>query len=81
MPIEYKQAVAVFEGQCSVEEAEPLYEWLTDNPEGHIDMKSCEHFHTAILQVLLYCKPAIDAFPEGDHQVLMKTLLTESNVA
>ena len=63
MPIIYKKTVAVLEGVCTVEEAEILWEWLRNNPAGKLNLKACEHFHTAIFQVLMACGARVSVPP------------------
>lgn len=67
MPITYQQQTAVFEGTCSLEETEKLLEWLEANPKGNLNLKKCEHFHSAILQVLLVFRPRISELPDDPY--------------
>lgn len=64
MSIQYKKTVALIEGICTIEDAEPLLDWILTNPKGKINLKQCEHLHTAILQVLMALKPDISVWPE-----------------
>lgn len=66
MPIECKKKVAYLRGVCAVEEAETLLAWLNDTPGARINMKECEHLHTAVLQVLLAAKPPLSAPPQNE---------------
>ncbi len=63
MSITFRKQVAVFKGVCSVEEAEPLLEWLQSTPRGRINLKGCDHLHTALLQVLMVFRPALSSSP------------------
>ncbi len=63
MPIVYLKTVARLEGECGVEEAEGLFEWLHENPRGKINLKACEHLHSAIIQVLMALRPCVSACP------------------
>ncbi len=63
MPVSYKKTVAVLEGICSVEEAEGLLEWLVQHPRGKVNLKHCEHLHSAVLQVLMALRPTLSAPP------------------
>ena len=53
MPIEFKRRSAVFTGACEVEEAETLHGWLLEQPKASLNLRHCEHLHTAVLQVVL----------------------------
>ena len=64
MPVSYKKTVAVLEGVCAVEEAEGLLEWLLGHPRGKVNLKRCQHLHSALLQVLMALRPALSAPPE-----------------
>lgn len=63
MPIKFSGAVARFEGQCRLDEASALFEWLEQTPAAKIDLAECEHMHTAILQILMVAKPELLASP------------------
>lgn len=76
MAISYKKTVAVLSGHCAVEEAEGLLSWLLDNPRGRINLRHCEHLHTAVLQVLLACRPALTAPPDSPALAWLPALLT-----
>jgi len=62
--IKYTDEMAIFEGKCTLHEAEPLHEWLKKTPQGKVDLAACQYMHTAILQVLLIAKPVMTASPE-----------------
>ncbi|HEY9218994.1 MAG TPA: hypothetical protein VIO94_13150 [Phenylobacterium sp.] len=40
-------------GACTSEEAETLLQALIDSPAAIVDLRACEHIHTALVQVLL----------------------------
>ncbi len=63
MPVTYLKTVARLEGACDVEEAEGLLEWLQEHPKGKLNLKECEHLHSAVLQVLLALRPCISSCP------------------
>jgi len=63
MPVTYKKTVAILDGICAVEEAEQLLEWLGQHPKGKVNLKQCEHLHSAIAQVLMAVKPPLTAAP------------------
>lgn len=79
MPVQYKKTVAQLTGSCTVEEAEGLVEWLAANPRGRVNLRDCEHLHTAVLQVLLALRPPVSA-PPADAFIArcLPTELTES---
>ncbi len=47
------------EGQCRVEDAEPLLGWLQADRSRVVDLTDTEHLHTAVLQILMALKPSI----------------------
>jgi len=80
MSIEYKKTVAIIEGECSVEEAEALLEWILLTPKGKINLKQCEHMHTAVLQVLMALTPSVSVWPDTDSPAFwLSTVLNKVN--
>ena len=63
MPVRYLKNVARIEGVGAVEDAEGLLEWLHEHPRGRVDLRACEHFHGALLQVFMALRPCIAACP------------------
>ena len=63
MPIEFTTDQVIFRDVASVEEAEPLLEWLQKKPYAKIDLAACAHLHTANLQVLMAARPGIASWP------------------
>ncbi len=61
MPITMTDNVAIFEGTCAVEDAEPLFEWLRLTAAPQVDLSRCDHVHTSVLQTLLALRPVIVA--------------------
>ena len=59
-----KVKVARLEQDCGAEEAETLLEWLLSHPAGKVNLKRCTSLHTAVLQVLLACRPTISHWPD-----------------
>ncbi|MCB5177208.1 MULTISPECIES: hypothetical protein [Microvirga] len=51
--------IIVLEGQCRVEDAEPLLGWLQADEGRTVDLTDAEHLHAAVLQVLLALKPPL----------------------
>jgi len=68
MSIEYKKTVAIVDGECLIEDAETLLEWVLLNPKGKINLKQCGHMHTAVLQVILATRPSVSAWPEANSE-------------
>lgn len=63
MPIRYEKTTAYLEGVCAPEEALELVEWLRGRKAPKVDLKTCEHVHSSVLQVLLALKPKLAAPP------------------
>lgn len=55
----------VLEGNCPVEDAEPLLQLLQANPTAQCDWRRCSHLHTAVVQVVLAARPNLVG-PCGD---------------
>jgi hypothetical protein len=55
----------LLEGSCPHEDAETLLQQLTDAPEAIVDLRSCDFAHTAVVQVLMACKPKLMGPPRG----------------
>ena len=51
--------VIILEGQCRVEDAEPLLGWLQTDRGRTVDLTDAEHLHAAVLQVLMALQPAV----------------------
>lgn len=66
MPIEYKTSLALFSDVVSVEDAEPLLNWLQNKSAARVDFSACTHLHPANLQVLMVAKPIITAWPHDE---------------
>ncbi len=66
MPIILKKTTAVLEGHCEIEEAETLMEWLLENPKARLNLKSLQHPHTAVLQVLMVFRVSVSSWPEDE---------------
>lgn len=55
----------ILDGNCPVEEAEPLLQLLQATPTASLDWRQCTHLHTAVLQVILAARPPLIG-PCGD---------------
>ncbi len=66
MPIRYEASTVYFEGECMVEDALPLLEFLRTHDGVRIDMGDCTYAHTAVLQALAAAtkEPTLPASPE-----------------
>jgi hypothetical protein len=51
----------VLSGECHVEEAETLFGLIAE--AGVVDWSDCRHAHSAVLQVLLSCRPKVVGTP------------------
>jgi hypothetical protein len=65
MSIRYLKKHAALEGVVTVEDAEPLLQWLRTQARPAVHLGRCEHVHAAVLQVLLVLRPKLVALP-GD---------------
>lgn len=61
MPIRYAKTTAHFEGECTVEEALDLAEWLRAPSRKKVDLSACTHVHASVLQCLIALAPAVAA--------------------
>jgi ribosome maturation factor RimP len=68
MSVVSKVKVAVLEGNCGPEDAEVLLQWLIEHPQGQVNLKLCEHLHSAILQVMLVSNTTISVWPQS-HEI------------
>jgi hypothetical protein len=53
------EGTIVLEGSCPHEEAETLLRHLIGTPEASVDLRACDFAHTAVVQVLMVCKPKL----------------------
>ncbi|EJW10868.1 hypothetical protein A33M_3937 [Rhodovulum sp. PH10] len=65
MPLRFDGPTVRFEGLCMVEEALGLVEHWRETPPGTVDLSTCTHVHTALLQVLAAAAPA-EVIPPSD---------------
>jgi hypothetical protein len=64
MSVRCADGVVVLEGDCQVDEAEQLLEFLLANPSAEVDWSDCGQLHTALIQVLLAVRPKMRGSPE-----------------
>jgi hypothetical protein len=60
-----KDGVVELSGRCGVEDAEALQQRLLAAPRSTVEWSSCEHLHSAVIQVLLAGKPSIRGLPSN----------------
>jgi hypothetical protein len=63
MPLNFAENTGVVEGTSIVEDALTLVEFLQSHDDAKVDLGSCNHLHTAVLQVLLMARPEIVSLP------------------
>jgi hypothetical protein len=66
MALNLGKHTAVLADVVSVEEAEPLAQWLRETPSPAVDLAGCTHLHTAALQALLAADATMTAAPTDD---------------
>jgi hypothetical protein len=63
MPLIFTAAEVRFEDECTVEDAQPLLEFLNGGESREADLSACTYLHTALLQLLLAARPTMTAPP------------------
>ncbi|HEX2808732.1 MAG TPA: hypothetical protein VHN80_21425 [Kineosporiaceae bacterium] len=63
MPVTLSRSVATLTGVVSVDDAEPLSEWLRATRHPKVRLAGCTNLHTAALQALLAARPAVISPP------------------
>jgi hypothetical protein len=63
VPVTLSRNVATLSGVVSVDDAEPLAQWLRDTARPKVKLAGCIHLHTAVLQALLAARPSIASAP------------------
>jgi hypothetical protein len=66
MPIRFTKNVAYLEGECDMDDVEPLLEWFREHPKGKVNLKECQFLHTAVLQILMAVRPAVTVMPADE---------------
>jgi anti-anti-sigma regulatory factor len=59
MSVRLNGSIILLEGQCRVEDAEPLLGWLQADRSRVVDLTGTEHVHAAVFQVLMALRPSI----------------------
>ena len=57
MSVRLVSGIIILEGDCPVDEAEPLLELLLANPGASVDWSTCGQLHTTVIQILLAARP------------------------
>jgi hypothetical protein len=57
MSVRLDDGIIRLEGDCPVEDAEPLLELLQATPGARLDWRGCGRLHSAVLQVVLATAP------------------------
>jgi hypothetical protein len=65
MTVRLETTVIHLEGECRVEDAEPLYALLRDGAGRSVDLSMAGHLHAAVVQVLVLLQPRVEG-PVGD---------------
>jgi hypothetical protein len=55
----------VLEGQCEIDDADPLLRHLLAAPHATVDWRLCQGAHTAIIQILLASKAVVHGLPDS----------------
>ena len=63
MALTLSRGVATLTGVVTVEDAEPLAQWLRETPAAKVRLAACTNLHTAALQALLAARPAVVSSP------------------
>jgi hypothetical protein len=67
MPVIVRKASASLQGVCTIEDAEPLVQWLLAHPGGKVQVKDCVNVHSAVLQALLVGRADLQGRPADDN--------------
>jgi hypothetical protein len=68
--------IILLEGQCRVEDAEPLLGWLQADSSRVVDLTDAEHLHAAVFQILMALRPPIRApIREGEKDAFVQDWL------
>ena len=64
MSVRMEGEVIILEGDCGVEDAEPLVRALEGLSGRRVDLSRSRQLHSAVVQVLLYFQPLLEGGPE-----------------
>lgn len=69
-----------FEGECAIDEAEPLLAWVNDATARGLhplfDLSRCTHVHTALMQVVLRAPGRVLTPESGPLSICLRDLRT-----
>jgi hypothetical protein len=63
MTVTLSKGVATLTDVVTVEDAEPLAQWLRDTAKPKVRLASCTNLHTAALQAILAARPQVVSPP------------------
>ncbi|QQP91742.1 hypothetical protein IGS68_11290 [Skermanella sp. TT6] len=66
MSVRFADGTIILEGECQVDEAEPLLEFLLADPGAPVDWAGCTYLHTSLIQVLLAVRPRVINSPQSE---------------
>lgn len=82
MPLSFKKDRAVLRGTCTIEDSERLLSALVKSPDRAIDLSGLETVHTAVVQVLMACRPPCVAAPiDEELSVVLTPILNMADPA
>ncbi|WP_433090143.1 hypothetical protein ACQP2P_21010 [Dactylosporangium sp. CA-139114] len=61
--LELHERTAVLSAAVTVEEVEEFVGWLRRTPRARVNLRNCNHLHTAAFQAILAFRPKISAAP------------------
>ena len=64
----HENGTIILDGNCGVEDAEPLLQMLLATPGVPVDWRPSRRLHTAVVQVILLARPAVLG-PCGDEWI------------
>ena len=67
MPIVYAENMAAFEGNCDIDLAEEVDQWLAEHPAAAVDLSALTRAHGAIFQVFIKHRANVISWPAEGH--------------
>ncbi|MBB1251410.1 hypothetical protein [Rhizobium sp. G21] len=64
MPIRKLKKKTVLSGNCTVEEAEEIFQWLIGNSKSELDMTGVTHLHAAAFQAIVASGVRVTTLPD-----------------
>jgi hypothetical protein len=78
MTVRFTKTKVVLSGNCTVEEAEQIAEWLSGNPKGELHLAEVTHLHAATLQVIAAAANGIATAPDDPFCASLLTKLART---